>query len=130
MPSTGSTIHTRSACTRDTSSTASSDNTASSGPVPLQPIENQDVGPLVARVAEVVRVVEADFLADGEQKFSGVGGHVCGQLGIGQAHRLSRSRAMRSQRLVQPCPQRRHGRGAGLSATTSPRSTIISVGTA
>ena len=42
------------------------------GPVALQPIENQDVGPLVARVAEVVRVVEAKFLAHREQQFSGV----------------------------------------------------------
>ena len=86
MPSTGSTIQTRSACTRDTSSTASSDSTASSGRSRLQPVEDQHVGPLVAGVAEVVRVVEADLLAHREQQFSGVGGHLGGQRRIGQAH--------------------------------------------
>ena len=56
------------------------------GPVPIQPIEDQHVGPLVAGVAEVVRVVEADLLPHREQQFAGVGDHLGGQRRIGQAH--------------------------------------------
>ena len=57
------------------------------GPVPSKPVEDQNVGPLVAGVAEVVRVVKADLLAHRQQQFTGVGGHLGGQRRIGQAHR-------------------------------------------
>ena len=55
VPSTGSTIHTRSASTRDRSSTASSDSTASAGRSRANR-EDQLVRPLVPGVPEVIRV--------------------------------------------------------------------------
>ena len=59
------------------------------GPGPTQAVEDQRVGPPVAGIAEVVRVVEADLLAHRQQQFTGFFGHLGGQRRIGQAHRVS-----------------------------------------
>ena len=59
------------------------------GPVTSKPVEDQNVGPVVASVAEVVRIVEAHFLAHRQQQFAGFGGHLGGQRRIGKAHRDS-----------------------------------------
>ena len=89
VPSSGSTIHTRSACTRDRSSTASSDSTESAGRSRARPSRIRRVGPLVPFVAEVVRVPEAVALAHPEQQFTGLAGQLGGQRGIGETHHSS-----------------------------------------
>ncbi len=54
-----------------------------------QAVEDQRVGPLVAGIAEVVRIPEADLVAHLQQQLTGVAGQLGGQRGIGQAHHSS-----------------------------------------
>ncbi len=54
-----------------------------------QAIEDQRVGSTVALVAEVVRVVETDLLAHGQQQLAGLLGHCGGQVGVGRVHPVS-----------------------------------------
>ncbi len=62
------------------------------GPIAVQTVQDQHVGPLVAGVAEVVWVVEPQLLAHRKQQLTRFVGHLGGQRRIGQAHRFSRSR--------------------------------------
>ncbi len=52
-------------------------------------VQDQPVGPFVARVAEVVGIPEADLVANLEQQLTGVAGQLSGQRGIGSAHHSS-----------------------------------------
>jgi hypothetical protein len=89
VPYTGPTIHTRSAYNTGQVVDGFLAEYGVTGPLVAQSLEDQRVRLLVTRVAQIVRIVETDFLARCRQQFTGVPGHLGGQRRIGQAHRSS-----------------------------------------
>jgi hypothetical protein len=59
------------------------------GALARKAVQDQRVRPLVARIAEVVGVPEADLFAHRQQQLTGVAGQLGGHRGIGRAHHSS-----------------------------------------
>lgn len=81
VPSTGSTIHTRSALSRARSSGASSEHRVI-GTFGTQPGQDVGVGAGVTGIAEIPREIVADLLADRQQQPAGVDRQIGGQIDI------------------------------------------------
>ncbi len=103
MPSSGSTIHTRSASHPDQVVVGLLAEHRVARALGAQPLEQQRVGLHVAFVAEQPRVAEADALAHRQQQLAGFFGEVSGQRGVaervrGRIHRSSIAECQRFAR--------------------------------